>query len=293
MEKALERARILVEALPYIREFAKKTIVIKYGGHAMVEPTLRQAFAQDIVLLKAVDIHPVVVHGGGPQIDQVLERMGVQAKFVDGMRVTDSETMDVVEMVLGGKVNKDIVSLINREGGKAVGLSGKDGTLILARPYQKPIREGDPRPPELIDLGHVGEVERVNAEFLIGLCGQEIIPIIAPVGVDASGRTFNINADLVAGAVAAALHAEKLILLTDVAGVLDLQGSLISSLQMGQAGKLIADGVVRSGMIPKLDCCVDALKSEVNKAHIIDGRVPHAVILELFTDAGIGTEIYR
>jgi len=293
MEKALERARILVEALPYIREFAGKTIVIKYGGHAMVEPELRQAFAQDIVLLQAVDIHPVVVHGGGPQIDQVLGRMGVQARFVDGMRVTDSETMDVVEMVLGGKVNKDIVSLINREGGKAVGLSGKDGSLILARPFQKPIREGDPRPPELIDLGHVGEVERVNAEFLLGLRGQEIIPIIAPVGVDAAGRTYNINADLVAGAVAGALHAEKLILLTDVPGVLDPQGSLISSLHVGQVGKLVTDGVVRSGMIPKLDCCVSALQSEVNKAHIIDGRVPHAVILELFTDAGIGTELYR
>ena len=293
MEKALERARILVEALPYLREFAKKYIVIKYGGHAMEDPELRHSFAQDIVLLEAVDIHPIVVHGGGPQIDQMLDRMGVKATFVDGMRVTDDETMDVVEMVLGGKVNKDIVSLINREGGKAVGLSGKDGSLIIARPYQKPLPAGEPRPSELIDLGHVGEVEKVNVEFLRGLRGQEIIPVIAPVGVDANGRTYNINADLVAGAVAAALKAEKRILLTDVAGVLDGKGQLISSLHVGEVGALKSSGVVKSGMIPKLDCCVEALKGEVHKAHILDGRLPHAVLLELFTDAGVGTEIYR
>ena len=293
MEKALERARILVEALPYLREFAKKYIVIKFGGHAMEDPELRHSFAQDIGLLEAVDIHPIVVHGGGPQIDQMLDRMGVPTKFVDGMRVTDDETMDVVEMVLGGKVNKDIVALINREGGKAVGLSGKDGSLILARPYQKPLRPGDLLPSELIDLGHVGEVAAVNVEFLRGLRGQEIIPVIAPVGVDQNGRTYNINADLVAGAVAAALKAEKLILLTDVKGVLDSKGGLISSLHVGEVGPLVNSGAVKAGMIPKLDCCVEALKGEVHKAHIIDGRVPHAVLLELFTDAGIGTEIYR
>jgi acetylglutamate kinase len=283
MPQAIERARILVEALPYIREFAGKTVVLKCGGRAMTEDELKQGFAQDVVLLKSVGLHPVVVHGGGPQIEDMLERLKIDSKKVDGIRVTDEKTLEVVEMVLGGKVNKEIVSRINLAGGKAIGLSGKDGNMLIARPLGRGRR----------DMGAVGEVEEVNAGFLGPLSRGELIPVIAPIGVDREGRTYNMNADLVAGAVASALAAEKLILLTDVEGVTDKKGKLISSLHVGRVSKLKSEGVVKEGMIPKVNCCVEALKAGVTKTHIIDGRLVHAVILEIFTDAGIGTEIYR
>ncbi len=283
MEQQKDRARILVEALPYIREFAGKTVVVKCGGAAMKEAELKRGFAEDVVLLKAVGMHPVVVHGGGPQIEDMLGRLGIETKKVDGMRVTDEKTMEVVEMVLGGRINKELVSLINLSGARAIGLSGKDGAMLIARPLG---RGGK-------DLGSVGEVEEVNAAFLGPLGRGEMIPVIAPIGVDREGGTYNINADLAAGAVAVALKAEKLILLTDVEGVSDKKGNLISSLHVAKVKKLISDGVVKEGMIPKVNCCVEALKGGVAKTHIIDGRVLHAVILEIFTDAGIGTEIYR
>jgi len=285
-----DKARVLIEALPYIRRFSEKTIVIKYGGHAMVDDELKKAFAQDVVLLKYIGLNPVIVHGGGPQIGQVLKRMDIKSEFVSGLRVTDDETMDVVEMVLVGKVNKEIVNLINRHGGRAVGLSGKDGGLILAGKMKVVRQEGD-LPPEIIDIGHVGQVEAIDQDILQVLARDNFIPIIAPVGVGAEGETYNINADLVAGRLAAALKAEKLILLTDVDGVLDASGALISSIRTGQISRLKADGVIRGGMIPKLDCCVDALTGGVRKAHIVNGRRPHAVLLEIFTDQGVGTQI--
>ncbi len=283
MNQAMERARILVEALPYIREFAGKTVVLKCGGRAMTEDNLKQGFAQDVVLLKAVGLHPVVVHGGGPQIEDMLDRLKIDSKKVDGIRVTDEKTMEVVEMVLGGKVNKEIVSRINLAGGKGIGLSGKDGNMLIARPLEKARK----------DMGAVGEVKEVNAEFLGPLSRGDLIPVIAPVAVDREGRTYNINADLVASAVASALAAEKLILLTDVEGVTDKRGKLISSLHVDKACKMINEGVIKEGMIPKVNCCVEALKAGVTKTHIIEGLLIHAVILEIFTDAGIGTEIYR
>lgn len=285
-----DRARILVEALPYIREFARKTVVIKYGGHAMIDDRLRHGFAQDVVLLKFVGIDPVIVHGGGPQIGQVLEKMGIESTFIDGMRVTDNQTMDVVEMVLGGKVNKDIVSLINRAGGKAVGLSGKDGGLISARKMEITRQEGE-QPPEIIDLGQVGQVESINRAVLEVLKKDDFIPVIAPIGTGSDGQTYNINADLVAGSIAAALGAEKLILLTDVEGVMDRKGRLLSTIETGRVRSLEAEGVISGGMLPKLACCVEAIKGGTRKAHILDGRKPHAVLLEIFTDHGIGTEI--
>lgn len=285
-----DRARILVEALPYIREFARKTVVIKYGGHAMIDDRLRHGFAQDVVLLKFVGIDPVIVHGGGPQIGQVLEKMGIESTFIDGMRVTDNQTMDVVEMVLGGKVNKDIVSLINRAGGKAVGLSGKDGGLISARKMEITRQEGE-QPPEIIDLGQVGQVESINRAVLEVLKKDDFIPVIAPIGTGPDGQTYNINADLVAGSIAAALGAEKLILLTDVEGVMDRKGRLLSTIETGRVRSLEAEGVISGGMLPKLACCVEAVKGGTRKAHILDGRKPHAVLLEIFTDHGIGTEI--
>lgn len=285
-----DRARILVEALPYIREFARKTVVIKYGGNAMIDDRLRHGFAQDVVLLKFVGIDPVIVHGGGPQIGQVLEKMGIESTFIDGMRVTDNQTMDVVEMVLGGKVNKDIVSLINRAGGKAVGLSGKDGGLISASKLEITRQEGE-QPPEIIDLGQVGRVESINRDVLEVLKKDNFIPVIAPIGVGSDGQTYNINADLVAGSVAAALGAEKLILLTDVEGVMDSEGRLLSTIETGRVRSLEAEGVISGGMLPKLACCVEAIKGGTRKAHILDGRKPHAVLLEIFTDHGIGTEI--
>jgi len=286
------RARVLIEALPYIRRFADKTLVIKYGGHAMIDEDLKQGFAQDVVLLKYVGLNPVIVHGGGPQIDQMLRRMNVQSSFVAGMRVTDAETMDVVEMVLGGKLNKEIVSLINRHGGRAVGLTGKDASLIRASKMCVIRKEGD-GPPEMLDLGYVGEVEAINRDLLEVLKQGNFIPVIAPIGVGEDGQTYNINADLVAGRVAAALQAEKLILLTDVEGVLDKDGRMISSIKAGEVERLKAEGVLSGGMLPKLDCCVQALAGGARKAHIVDGRKPHAVLLEIFTDQGIGTEIVK
>ena len=285
-----DRARILVEALPYIRQFARKTVVIKYGGHAMIDDRLRHGFAQDVVLLKFVGLDPVIVHGGGPQIGQVLEKMSIESTFIDGMRVTDNQTMDVVEMVLGGKVNKEIVSLINQAGGKAVGLSGKDGSLISAVKMEMTLQEGE-QPPENIDLGQVGRVESINRTVLEVLKKEDFIPVIAPIGVGSDGQTYNINADLVAGSIAAALGAEKLILLTDVEGVLDSEGRLLSTIETGRVRRLEAEGVISGGMLPKLACCVEAIKGGTRKAHILDGRKPHAVLLEIFTDHGIGTEI--
>jgi acetylglutamate kinase len=285
------KARVLIEALPYIRRFNAKTIVIKYGGNAMVEEHLKHAFAQDVVLLKYVGLNPVVVHGGGPQIGGFLKRLGIESQFVSGMRVTDGETMDVVEMVLVGKVNKEIVGLINHHGGRAVGLSGKDGGLIKAEKMHLVRQSEGQLPPEIIDIGQVGQVKSIDRDVLRVLERDNFIPIIAPVGVGEDGKTFNINADLVAGHLAAALDAEKLILLTDVAGVLDKSGELISSIRMGDIARLKDEGVIAGGMLPKLDCCAQALARGVAKAHIIDGRKPHALLLELFTDEGIGTQV--
>ncbi len=291
MKRHLDKARTLLEALPYIQRFEGKRIVIKLGGHAMVEPGLKRAFAKDVILLRAVGIRPVVVHGGGPQIGEVLRKMGKESRFFQGMRITDDETMDVVEMVLGGKVNKEIVGLINREGGRAVGLSGKDGLLIRARKLDVSTLPGLEKAPELIDLGKVGEVEDVDPSVIRSLEEEGFIPVIAPVGVGPDGESYNINADLVASAMAAALGAEKLILLTDVEGLLDPQGRLISSLDTAEAMAALEEGIVQGGMIPKLQCCIQALKGGVGKAHIIDGRKEHAVLLEIFTDEGIGTQI--
>ncbi|MBU2552492.1 MAG: acetylglutamate kinase [Proteobacteria bacterium] len=287
-----EKALVLIEALPYIRRFANKTVVIKYGGHAMVDEGLKQGFAQDVVLLKYVGLNPVVVHGGGPQIGRVLKRMNIESTFVSGMRVTDGETMDVVEMVLVGKVNKEIVNLINRNGGKAVGLSGKDGGLIQASKMHLVRQEGD-LPPEIIDIGHVGQVEYIDQGILKVMEKDRFIPVIAPVGVGSGGETYNINADLVAGHVAAALQAEKLILLTDVEGVLDKEGRLIPTIEADRIESLKADGTIVGGMLPKLDCCAQALDRGAGKAHIIDGRKLHAVLLEIFTDQGIGTQVVK
>ncbi len=292
MENFIGKAEILMEALPYIRRFYGKTFVIKYGGNAMIDEELKTSFAQDVVLLKYVGINPVVVHGGGPQIDQVLDRMGITSRYVRGMRVTDPETIDIIEMVLVGKVNKEIVNLINQHGGMAVGLSGKDGGLILARKMSVTVA-GNGAPPEIIDIGMVGEIIGINPLVINSLDENKFIPVIAPVGVGEAGETYNINADLVAGEVAEALNAEKLILLTDVEGVKDKKGDLLSTLKVNQARKLIQEGVVGSGMIPKVECCIDALKGGVGKTHIIDGRVKHAVLLEIFTKEGVGTEVVR
>lgn len=286
-----DTAALLIEALPYIRQFSGKTVVIKYGGHAMKDEALKESFAQDVVLMKYIGIHPVVVHGGGPQIGRMLDRVGKKSDFREGMRVTDEETMDVVEMVLAGKVNKEIVALINRHGGRAIGLSGKDGMLIEARKMHLFKYQGDDQPPEIIDIGLVGEVERINVEILEVLEKSQVIPVIAPVGVGKSGETYNINADLVAGKVAAALSAEKLVLMTDVQGVLNSAGELISSLTVAEAAELIQEDVLKGGMIPKVQCAMDAVQGGVKKVAILDGRIPHAVLLELFTDSGIGTEI--
>ncbi|MGQ9749089.1 acetylglutamate kinase [Desulfosoma sp.] len=286
-----DAAALLIEALPYIRQFSGKMVVIKYGGHAMKDEALKESFAQDVVLMKYIGIHPVVVHGGGPQIGRMLDRVGKKSDFREGMRVTDEETMDVVEMVLAGKVNKEIVALINRHGGRAIGLSGKDGMLIEARKMHLFKYLGDDQPPEIIDIGLVGEVERVNVEILEVLEKSHVIPVIAPVGVGKSGETYNINADLVAGKVAAALNAEKLVLMTDVPGVLNAAGELISTLSVAEAAELIQDEVLKGGMIPKVQCAMDAVQGGVKKVAILDGRIPHAVLLELFTDSGIGTEI--
>ncbi len=290
MKHSVARAGTLVEALPYLQRFADQTIVIKYGGNAMVEEELKSSFATDITLLKQVGINPVVVHGGGPQIGKHLAKIGKEAKFIDGMRVTDSETMDVVEMVLAGLVNKEIVGNINKAGGKAVGLSGKDGGLICALKMQIEKSSPELNVPEIIDLGHVGKVHAINTEILNVLEDDRFVPVIAPVGYDkAEGLSYNINADLVAGAIAAALGAAKLILLTDVAGVLDADKQLCSQLSVAETRAMIADGSIAGGMIPKTTCCMDAVASGVGQAHIIDGRVPHALLLEIFTDEGVGT----
>ncbi len=281
-----------MEALPYIRRFYGKTFVVKYGGRAMVDEELKASFAQDMVLLKYVGVHPVVVHGGGPQIDQTLEKMGVSSRYVRGMRVTDPETIDVIEMVLVGKVNKEIVGLINHHGGMAVGLSGKDGGLILARKMSVTVASNDKEESsEIIDIGMVGEIIRINPLLINSLDENKFIPVIAPVGVGEQGETYNINADLVAGHTATALGAEKLILLTDVDGVKNKKGEQISTLKVNQARKMINEGVVAAGMIPKVECCINALEGGVGKTHIIDGRVKHAVLLEIFTQAGVGTEV--
>jgi acetylglutamate kinase len=286
-----DRAKELIEALPYIRRFNHATIVVKYGGHAMVDEKLKKNFALDMILMKYVGINPVVVHGGGPQIGSYLKKLSIQSEFVDGMRVTDKQTMDVVEMVLVGKVNKEIVTLINQNGGQSVGLSGKDGKLITARKMKYFKKRGDDQPPEIIDIGMVGEVTSVNNEILMSLLEGQFVPVIAPVGAGRKGETYNINADHVAGHVAASLKARKLILLTDTEGVLDKDGKLLSSIKIGDVQRLIDNGTIRGGMIPKVNCCVDALKKGVRKAHIIDGRKDHAMLLEIFTKIGVGTEI--
>jgi acetylglutamate kinase len=291
IKNSMERAEILLEALPYIKRFNNKTIVIKYGGHAMVDNELKDKFAQDVVMMKYIGINPVVVHGGGPQIGSLLKKFGKESKFVQGMRVTDQETMDIVEMVLVGMVNKEIVGLINRHGGKAVGLSGKDGNLIRAEKYYLSEEKIKNTPPEIIDIGLVGKVKTINSELIISLSQNSFIPVIAPTGIGDAGETYNINADVVAGEIAAALQAEKLLLLTDVEGVLDKDKNLINAMSDKEALKLIDDGIVEGGMFPKVKCCLKALKNGVKKAHIIDGRLKHAILLEIFTDKGIGTEI--
>ncbi|HSG11214.1 MAG TPA: acetylglutamate kinase [Gammaproteobacteria bacterium] len=290
-EAATNVAHVLTEALPYIRRFQGKTVVIKYGGNAMVDDDLKSGFARDVVLMKLVGINPVVVHGGGPQIGRLLEKLGKESRFIDGMRVTDSETMDVVEMVLGGLVNKEIVNLITHHGGRAVGLTGKDGDLIRAR--KMTITRDDPElnVPEIIDLGHVGEVESIDASVVNMLTGGDFIPVVAPIGVGSDGHSYNINADLVAGHMAEVLKAEKLMLLTNTAGLLDKQGKLLTGLKSADVNKLIADGTVHGGMLPKITCALSAINSGVRAAHIIDGRVAHAVLVELFTDEGVGTLI--
>jgi len=289
----ISRARILIEALPYIRQFANKTIVIKYGGHAMVEQSLKEKFVLDIILMKYVGINPVIVHGGGPQINQIMERMGIRPTFVEGQRVTNDETMSVVEMVLVGTVNKEIVGLMNRHEGRAVGLSGRDGDLIQAYPMKIYKYTGDERPPEIIDIGRVGKVSSINAGVLKALEDSGFIPVIAPVGVGPEGQAYNINADLVAGAIAGELKAEKLILLTDVPGVMNSKNELIPSMTSDEARKAMEDRIATGGMMPKLKSCLKALGSGVDKAHIIDGRKEHAILLELLTDTGVGTEIVQ
>jgi acetylglutamate kinase len=286
-----DRAKVLIEALPYIQKFNGATIVVKYGGSAMVDEKLKQDFALDIILMKYVGMKPIVVHGGGPQIGDFLKKLSIEPEFVDGMRVTDKQTMDVVEMVLGGKVNKEIVTLINRNGGKAVGLSGKDGGLITARKMKYMKKQADDRPSEIIDMGMVGEIVAVNNQILLSLVENGFTPVIAPVGAGKDGETYNINADLVAGHIAASLKARKLILITDTEGVLDKKSKLISTIGMDESSSLIGDGTIKGGMIPKINCCLEALNGGVKKAHIIDGRKDHAILLEIFSKTGVGTEI--
>ena len=289
--EALNIAQVLTEALPYIQRFIGKTIVVKFGGNAMVDPLLHESFARDVVLMKLVGLNPVVVHGGGPQIGALLAKLNIHTEFVDGMRVTDAQTMDVVEMVLGGSVNKEIVSSINRNGGKAIGVTGKDGQMIRARKLTVSRYSPELDVSEIIDIGHVGEVDQIDTEVLQVILGRNFIPVIAPIGVDNDGGTYNINADLVAGTLAQVLQAEKLMLLTNVAGLLDKQGQILTGLTTSQVDELIADGTISGGMLPKIRCALDAVRSGVTSAHIVDGRVPHAVLLETFTDEGMGTLI--
>ena len=292
MKEIKKKAEVLTEALPYIRNFYGKIFVIKYGGHAMVNETLKESFARNVVLMKYIGINPVIVHGGGPQIGELLNKIGKESKFIDGMRVTDDETMDVVEMVLAGKVNKEIVKNINLMGGKAVGLSGKDGKLIIAEKLLV-YKNYENRPPEIIDIGKVGKVKKINPEVLNILLNGDTIPVIAPVGVDENGFTYNINADLVAGEIAIALKAEKLIMMTDVEGVLDKNGNLISSINANEIKRYIDNGIITGGMIPKVEFCKKAIEKGVNKAHIVNGKIENVLLLEVFTREGIGTEFYK
>jgi acetylglutamate kinase len=290
-ESALNIAHVLTEALPYIQRFTGKTVVVKFGGNAMTDAHLQESFARDLVLMKLVGMNPVVVHGGGPQIGSLLKKLNIQTEFVNGMRVTDSQTMDVVEMVLGGSVNKEIVSSINRNGGKAIGITGKDGQLIRARKLQVSRYSPELGASEIVDIGHVGEVDQIDIEVLNVILDSNFIPVIAPIGADSQGHTYNINADLVAGKIAEVMGAEKLMLLTNVAGLLDKDGAILTGLSTRQVDELIAHGTISGGMLPKIGCALDAVKNGVASAHIVDGRMPHAVLLEVFTDEGVGTLI--
>ena len=293
-KEAMNIAEVLTEALPYIQRFTDKTIVVKFGGNAMVDEQLQNSFARDIVLMKLVGMNPIVVHGGGPQIGALLDKLNIQSSFVDGMRVTDSATMDVVEMVLGGSVNKQIVNLINRNGGKAIGITGKDGQFLRAKKLQvtqSMSHSPEMQTTEIIDIGHVGEVAKVNVEVIDMLLNSHFIPVIAPIGVGSDGASYNINADLVAGKIAEVLQAEKLMLLTNVAGLKNKAGEVMTGLSTTKVDEMIADGTIYGGMLPKITCALDAVKSGVTSAHIIDGRVAHAVLLEVFTDTGVGTLI--
>jgi len=291
LDSAKNIANVLTEALPYIQRFTGKTIVVKYGGNAMIDEELKNSFARDIVLMKLVGMHPIVVHGGGPQIGTLLDKLGIKSDFVDGMRVTDSATMDVVEMVLGGQVNKEIVSLLNKNGGKAIGITGKDGDFIRASKLKVTRKTPEMEAPEIIDIGHVGEVESMNPDVISMMSGSDFIPVIAPIGADDNGQSYNINADIVAGKVAELVMAEKLILLTNIAGVKDKDDKVLTGLTTEQVNALIEDGTIHGGMLPKISCALNAVNSGVTSAQIIDGRVPHAVLLEVFTDEGIGTLI--
>ncbi len=290
-DAAINVANVLTEALPYIQRFTSRTIVVKFGGNAMVDEALQNSFARDIVLMKLVGMNPIVVHGGGPQIGNLLEKLNIHSEFVDGMRVTNSEAMDVVEMVLGASVNKQIVNLINRNGGQAIGVTGKDGQLIRAKQLKVTRNSPDLAAPEIIDIGHVGEVASINTSVIDMLINSDFIPVIAPIGVDEEGRSYNINADLVAGKIAEVLQAEKLMLLTNVSGLLDKNGDVLTGLTTKQVDELIEDGTIYGGMLPKISCALDAVKGGATSAHIVDGRVNHAVLLEIFTDEGVGTLI--
>ena len=293
LARATEVAQVLSEALPYIQKFAGRTIVVKYGGNAMTDEDLKASFARDIVLMQAVGMRPIVVHGGGPQIGDLLERLNIESKFIDGMRVTTEETMDVVEMVLGGLVNKEIVSLLNLAGGRAMGLTGKDGQFIRAKQLKIERKSPELEAPEIIDIGHVGQVESIDTRVLTMLTESDVIPVVAPIGVGADGESYNINADLVAGKLAEVLKAEKLMLLTNTAGVLDRHGEAVTGLVADEVSALIDDGTISGGMLPKVRCALSAVNAGVNSAHIVDGRVPHSVLLEIFTDQGVGTQILR
>ena len=292
MKKLIQKAEILLEALPFIKSFYGKTFVIKYGGNAMVSEKLKDNFALDIVMMKYIGINPVIIHGGGPQIDKTLKALGIKSQFFEGQRVTNKETIDVVEMVLGGKINKEIVSLINRHGGNAVGITGKDGDLIMAKRHKKGKKQSaETNRPEIIDLGLVGEITKVNPRILETLDKNEFVPVIAPIGKEGDGTTLNINADFVASQIASALKAEKLILMTDTEGVKNQTGKLQSGLTKKEVAAMIKEKVIKDGMLPKVKCCLDALKAGVHKTHIVDGRVQHALLLEIFTEDGIGTQI--
>lgn len=293
LDSAKNIAKVLTEALPYIQKFTGRTIVVKYGGNAMVDDVLKNSFARDIVLMKLVGMNPIVVHGGGPQIGRLLEQLNIESSFVDGLRVTDSRTMDVVEMVLGGLVNKEIVNLLNKNQGKAVGVTGKDGNLIRARKLTLRRKGKKNTDEETVDIGQVGEVASINTEVLEMMKDSDFIPVIAPIGTDEAGASYNINADSVAGEIASILGAEKLMLLTNVAGVQDKEGKVLTGLSVRQVDRLIADKTIHGGMLPKIECALSAVKAGVKSAHIVDGRVEHAVLLEIFTDEGVGTLISK